>query len=150
MKLRLIAVAVAAFALAAGSAVAQDTSSEKGKLSYALGYDHGVKLAELAARGEQLDPASVSKGIQDAMAKKQPAVPADQLRPVFENFQKREQARAQKAKADWDKAAAANKTKSDAFVATNKGKPGVKSLPSGVQYRVIENGTGAKPPPRAP
>lgn len=145
MKLRLIAVAVAAFALAAGSAVAQDTSSEKGKLSYALGYDHGVKLAELAARGEQLDPASVSKGIQDAMAKKQPAVPADQLRPVFENFQKREQARAQKAKADWDKAAAANKTKSDAFVATNKGKPGVKALPSGVQYRVIETGTGAKP-----
>ena len=52
---------------------------------------------------------------------------------------------AERAKADWDKAAAANKTKSDGFIAQNKGKSGVKSLPSGVQYRVIESGSGAKP-----
>jgi peptidylprolyl isomerase len=144
MKLRLIAAAVAALLLA-GNAVAQDTSTEKGKLSYALGYDHGVKLAELAAAGEQLDPAAVAKGLQDAMAKKSTAVPEDQLAPVYKNFQDRQIARAQKAKAEWDKAAGENKTKSDTFVAQNKAKAGVKSLPSGVQYRVIETGSGAKP-----
>jgi len=146
MKLRLIAAAaLAALALTAGNAVAQDTSTEKGKLSYALGYDYGNQLAQLAARGEQIDGAAVAKGLQDALAKKDPSVPADQLRPAYESFQKREQQRAQKAKADWDKAAATNKTKSDSFIAQNKAKAGVKSLPSGVQYRVIEVGTGAKP-----
>lgn len=138
MKLRLIAAAVAALFLA-GNAVAQDTSSEKGKLSYALGYDLGRNAVE---SGELVDINTVIKGLQDGYAKKQPSVPVDQLRTAVQNMQKRQ---AEKAKAEWDKAAAANKTKSDGFVAANKAKAGVKSLPSGVQYRVIETGTGAKP-----
>ncbi|AKC77832.1 MULTISPECIES: FKBP-type peptidyl-prolyl cis-trans isomerase N-terminal domain-containing protein [Xanthomonas] len=144
MKLRSIAVAVAALALT-GNALAQDTTSEKGKLSYYFGYDYGNNLAELTGRGEQLDINSVVKGLQDAYAKKQPAITADQLKPAVEAFQKREQGRAQQAKAEYDKAAAANKTKSDQFLAKNKGTAGVQTLPSGVQYRVIEAGKGAKP-----
>lgn len=142
MKLRLMAVATAALVLSAGLANAQDTTSEKGKLSYALGYDAGVNIAGLAARGEQIDINTVVKALQDAFAKKDPAVPVDQLRTAVQSMQQRQEA---KAKAEWDKAAAQNKTKSDAFIAANKAKAGVKALPSGVQYRVIENGTGAKP-----
>ena len=144
MKLRSLVVAVAAFAMA-GSALAQDVSSEKGKLSYYFGYDYGNNLAELTARGEQLDINSVVKGLQDAYAKQKPALTAEQLKPALEAFQKREQARAQQAKAQYDKAAAENKTKSDQFLAANKAKAGVQTLPSGVQYRVLETGTGAKP-----
>ena len=144
MKLRPIAVAVAALALA-GSALAQDTTSEKGKLSYYFGYDYGNNLAELQDRGEQLDVNSVVKGLQDALAKKQPAITAEQLKPALEAFQKREQARAQQAKAQYDKVAAENKTKSDQFIAGFKGQAGVKTLPSGVAYKVIEAGSGAKP-----
>ena len=144
MKLRSLVVAVAAFAMA-GSALAQDTTSEKGKLSYYFGYDYGNNLAELTGRGEQLDINTVIKGLQDAYGKKQPALTAEQLRPALEAFQKREQARAQQAKAEYDKVAAENKTKSDQFIAQNKAKPGVQTLPSGVQYRVIETGNGAKP-----
>ncbi|HUH90185.1 MAG TPA: FKBP-type peptidyl-prolyl cis-trans isomerase N-terminal domain-containing protein [Lysobacter sp.] len=139
MKLRLIAVAVAALTLTAGQAFAQDTSSEKGKLSYALGYDLGRNASE---SGEALDVATITKGLQDGYAKKDPSVPVDQLRTAVENMQKRQQA---KAKAAWDSAAAENKTRSDAFIAQNKAKAGVQSLPSGVQYRVIEVGKGAKP-----
>lgn len=142
MKLRLMAVATAALVLSAGLANAQDTTSEKGKLSYALGYDAGVNIAGLAARGEQIDINTVVKALQDAFAKKDPAVPVDQLRTAVQSMQQRQEA---KAKAEWDKAAAQNKTKSDAFIAANKAKAGVKALPSGVQYRVVENGTGAKP-----
>ncbi|KAF1696104.1 FKBP-type peptidyl-prolyl cis-trans isomerase N-terminal domain-containing protein [Pseudoxanthomonas koreensis] len=144
MKFRPIAVAVAALALA-GNAFAQDVTSEKGKLSYYFGYDYGNNLAELAERGEQVDVNSVVKGLQDAMAKKQPALTAEQLKPALEAFQKREQARAQQAKAQFDKVAAENKAKSDQFLAQNKAKAGVQTLPSGVQYRVIEAGKGAKP-----
>ncbi|MFC3814062.1 FKBP-type peptidyl-prolyl cis-trans isomerase N-terminal domain-containing protein [Lysobacter sp. GCM10012299] len=139
MKLRLIAAAVAALALTAGNAVAQDTSTEKGKLSYALGYDLGRNAVE---SGEQVDVNTIIKGLQDGYGKKQPAVPVDQLRTAVQNMQQRQQT---KAKAEWDKAASTNKTKSDSFIAANKAKAGVKVLPSGVQYRVIETGTGAKP-----
>ena len=145
MKLRLLAAALAAITLTAGAVHAQDTTSEKGKLSYYFGYRAGAEMAELAARGEQIDSASVAKGLQDALAKKDPAITVVLRRPAFEAFQKRQQARMQEAKAKFDKAAADNKTKSDSYLAQNKAKPGVKTLPSGVQYRVIENGTGAKP-----
>lgn len=144
MKLRSIAVAVAALALT-GNALAQDLSSEKGKLSYYFGYDMGNNLAELTARGEQLDINAIVKGVQDAYAKQKPAITADQLKPAIEAFQKREQTRAQQAKAEYDKAAADNKTKSDQFIASYKGQQGVKLLPNGVAYKVLENGTGAKP-----
>lgn len=142
MKFRLMAVATAALVLSAGLANAQDTTSEKGKLSYALGYDAGMNIAGLAARGEQIDIATVVKALQDAYGKKQPAVSVEQLRTTVQNMQKRQEA---KAKAEWDQAAAQNKTKSDSFINANKSKAGVKVLPSGVQYRVVENGTGAKP-----
>lgn len=142
MKFRLMAVAAAAFVLSAGMASAQDTTSEKGKLSYALGFKTGVDAAELSDRGEQIDINALIKGLQDAYAKKQPSVPVEQLQKSLEDMQKRQAA---KAKAEWDKAAADNKTKSDAFLQANKAKAGVKVLPSGVQYLVLQPGTGAKP-----
>ena len=145
MKLRLLTAALAATALLTGVAAAQDISSDKGKLSYYFGYQTGNNLADLTARGEQIDVASVIKGLQDAYGKKDPAVKVDQLRPAVEAFQKREEARAQEAKAKYDKAAAENKTKSDGYIAQYRSQAGVKALPSGALYKVLTNGTGAKP-----
>ena len=142
MKLRLLAATVAALTLAVGFAQAQDTTSEKGKLSYYFGYRFG---SDLAASGEQVDMATVYKAMQDAYAKKQPAIAEKDLEPVIAGLQKRQQQRAQQRKAEFDKASADNKAQSDQFLAANKAKAGVKTLASGVQYRVIENGTGAKP-----
>lgn len=139
MKLRLLAVALTALTLTAGAAGAQETSSEKGKLSYAIGYDLGRNLIE---SGEQIDVATVTKAIQDGYSKKQPTVPVEQLRTSVESMQKRQVA---KAKTAFDKASSENKTKSDAFLAQNKAKAGVKTLPSGVQYREVEKGSGQKP-----
>lgn len=139
MKLRLLAAAVAALTLTAGAAVAQDMTSEKGKLSYALGYDLGRNLVD---SGEAVDLNTVIKALQDGYAKKQPGVPVEQLRSAVQAMQQRQMA---KAKVAFDKAAAENKTKSDAFLAQNKAKAGVKVLPGGVQYRIVETGSGAKP-----
>ena len=139
MKLRLLAASLAALTLFAGTASAQDTSSEKGQLSYALGYDLGRNLAE---SGESIDINTVVKAVQDGYAKKEPAVAVDKLRTAVQNMQQRQVA---KAKAEFDKVSAANKAKSDAFLAQNKAKAGVKTLPGGVQYRVVTTGNGAKP-----
>ena len=81
MKLRLLAATVAALTLTAGLAVAQDTTSEKGKLSYYFGYDFGRNLAE---SGEPVDVATLVKAVQDGYAKKAPAVPTELLRPAVE------------------------------------------------------------------
>ncbi|HLT45133.1 MAG TPA: FKBP-type peptidyl-prolyl cis-trans isomerase N-terminal domain-containing protein [Luteimonas sp.] len=143
MKVRLLAASLAAMTLVSAAASAQDTTSEKGKLSYAIGFNTGVELAELTARGEAVDVNTVIKAIQDAYAKKQPAVPVDQLKTAVENMQKRQQA---KMEAEFAQLSNANKTQSDAFLAQNRAKQGVRTLPgSTVQYRVIESGKGAKP-----
>lgn len=145
MKLRLLAVSLAALTLVAGPAVAQDTTTEKGKLSYALGYDYGQSLHQLIARGEQIDVNSLVKGVQDAYAKRDPSVPADQLRPAVEAFQKREQQRGEQAKAEYDKAARENLAKSTQYLTQHKGQSGVRTLPGGAQVRVLETGNGARP-----
>lgn len=143
MKLRLLAVATfAALALTAGTASAQDTKSEKGKVSYALGYRAGLDIARVLGSGEQLDMATVMKAFQDATARKDPAVTPELLGAAMQGLQGRMVA---KGKAEMEKRAVVNKTKGDAFLAQNKGKSGVKVLASGVQYRVIESGNGAKP-----
>jgi peptidylprolyl isomerase len=139
MKLRFLAVALAALTLTSGLAVAQDTTSEKGKLSYALGYQLGREAVE---SGEALDLNTMTKALQDGFAKKDPAVPMEQMGNAYKAMQQRQVAKAQ---AEFTKAAAENKTKSDSFLAQNKAKPGVKTLPSGAQYRVIEAGNGPKP-----
>ena len=60
------------------------------------------------------------------------------------NFHAQLTARMQdKAKVLGDK----NKKEGEAFLAANKSKDGVKTLPSGLQYKVIKSGTGATPGP---
>ena len=118
--------------LAAGSALAQDTTSDKGKLSYAIGFQIG---SGLAARKMDIDVATVARALQDAYAKKPPAVPEAAMRDALSKFE-------QKAKADMDKTLADNKRDGDAFMAANRAKKGVIVLPGDLQYRVVEEGTG--------
>jgi FKBP-type peptidyl-prolyl cis-trans isomerase len=118
--------------LATGSALAQDTTTDKGKLSYAIGFQIGGGLAD---RKMDIDVATVAKALQDAYAKKPPAVPEAAMRDALSKFES-------KAKADMDKTLADNKREGDAFMAANRSKKGVVVLPGDVQYRVIEDGSG--------
>lgn len=118
--------------LAAGTAWAQDTTSEKGKLSYAIGYQIGSGLAE---RQMDVDIATVTRAVQDAFAKRAPTVPEAQMRDALAKLD-------DKMRAEADKALADNKREADAFMAANRAKKGVVALPSGVQYRAIDEGTG--------
>jgi len=156
MKLRLLAATLAALSLTAGAALAQTapakpaapaaapaqqqfTAPDKATLSYALGYERGAMIAR---SGADIDPAAVTRGLQDAMAKKAPTTSADKMGNALGYF---EQKMEKDARAGYEKVARENKVKADAFMATNKTKPGVITLPGGVQYRVVQAGTGAKP-----
>lgn len=143
MTARLLAlISIILVPLTATHAVAQDLASDKGKLSYALGYRAGLDVANALASGEQLDMATLIKGLQDAAARKDPAVPADHLAEAMQNLQNRMQRR---VRAQLEKRAAENMTRSEAFLAANLQRSGVKALPSGVQYRVLEAGSGSRP-----
>lgn len=137
MKLRWIVALVAATGM--GTVLAQDTSSEKGRLSYAIGYEIG---RDFTTKKMDVDIATVIKAMQDGYAKRNPTVPEEQMRTALESMQKR---MLDQAKAEFDRVSGENKRKSDAFLAANKSKPGITTLPSGIQYRVIEAGSGPKP-----
>ena len=116
----------------AGSASAQDTTSEKGKISYAIGYQIGTGLAE---RKMDVDIATVTRALQDAYAKKPPAVPEAAMRDAMTKLD-------QKMQAEQNKTLSDNKREADVFMASNRSKKGIVALPNGVQYRVIDEGTG--------
>ena len=97
---------------------------------------------DLAERKVDLDINTVIRAMQDGYAKKPPTMPGDKLAAALSQFQKK---MADQERADFERVTRENQTKSDAFLAANKSKPGVVVLPSGVQYKVIDAGNGAKP-----
>lgn len=129
---------VLALVLSTG-AMAQNVSTEKGKLSYAVGYQIG---SDFKARKMDVDLNTVIQAIRDGHAQKAPKVPQAKMRASLEKMQKDMMT---KAKAAFDKASRENKAKSQAFLSANQKKPGIKMLGNGIQYRVIEQGSGRVP-----
>lgn len=125
--------------LATGSVFAQDVESEKGKLSYAVGWDIG---ADIARRGTEFDVDSLIAAIRDVVADKEPKVSAEEMRSLLTALQ--EKVRAEQVEA-FKKLSEENQAASDKFLAANKSKTGIVTLPSGVQYRIIEEGDGPRP-----
>ena len=82
------------------------------------------------------------KGIREGMAGGKPAytpVEVNQAQELYRREMMSKQAAATKAVGE------KNKKEGDAFLAANKAKPGVKTTPSGLQYKVIKEGTGKTP-----
>lgn len=135
-------------AAAAGQAQAQQqqtppaplTAADKPNLSYAIGYQIGSDFVE---RKMDIDLNQVIRAIQDGYAKRTPSVSEDKMHDLLARMQYQMYT---KAKSEFDKLAAENKAKSEKFLAENKTKTGIHVLPSGVQYRVIEDGTGSQHP----
>jgi len=84
----------------------------------------------------------MAKGLQDGMSGSQLQLTEDQMKEVLNKFQKDLMA---KRNAEFTKKSEENKAKGDAFLSQNKAKEGVVTLPSGLQYKIIEKGDGAKP-----
>lgn len=129
--------------LAAGPVLAQDTTSEKGKLSYAIGYQIGKDFSD---RKMDVDVNTVIRALQDAYGKRTPAISEEKMREILTAFQSKMMT---EAKAEYDKVAATNKASATRFMSENKTKKGIVVLPSGLQYRVIEEGTGKQVAPTA-
>src|SRR5210317_1422715 len=134
-----LAISIVLFMLASGSVLAQDVETEKGKLSYAVGWDIG---ADIKRRSTEFDVESLISAIRDVVAENEPKVSADEMRILLTELQ--EKVRAEQVE-QFRALSEKNQAESEAFLAANKSKTGIVVLPSGVQYRIIEEGEGARP-----
>jgi|SRR3984957_3532336 len=115
----------------------------KQKRSYAIGADIGKKVGgQLKAQSVELDPAMVARGMRDALSGAKPAMTDEEIRATLTELRTQLQ---QKQAAVAQAASAKNKQEGEAFLAANKGKEGVVTLPSGLQYKVLKQGEGKKP-----
>ncbi len=114
---------------------------DKTKLSYAIGYEIGSDFVE---KNMQVDLNTVIRAIQDGYAKRNPTVSEQDMRQVLGAMREK---MIGEAKVKYEQIARENKGKSDRFLAENKSKKGIVALPSGIQYRVIEEGAGRRATP---
>jgi FKBP-type peptidyl-prolyl cis-trans isomerase len=106
----------------------------KEKASYAIGMQVGGSLHK---QGVDVDPNILLQGMKDSIAGK-PQMNDEEARAALMALQGEMRAKAQAA-------AEVTKKEGEAFLAANKSKPGVTALPSGLQYKIMTPGTGAKP-----
>ena len=141
MKMKLVTAAVMGLAMSTAMAATDATSlaTDKDKLSYSIGADLGKNFK---TQGIEINPDALAKGMQDGMTGTQLILTEQQMKDVLNKFQKDLMA---KRSADFNKKSDENKSKGEAFLSDNKAKTGVVVLPSGLQYKIIDAGTGAKP-----
>lgn len=121
----------------APDASALKTTQEKN--GYALGMQIGIGIRK---QGLDVDGASFAKGFSDAFTGGKTLLSEDEMRAALkaaqQDFEKKLQdqrtAKAEAAKKD-----------ADAFLAANKAKEGVVTLPDGLQYKILKAGDGKKP-----
>lgn len=116
------------------------TAADKPDLSYSIGYQIGNDFVE---RKLDIDINTVIRALQDGYAKRKATVSDEKMRDVLTRMQYQMYSQ---AKGEFEKLSADNKAKSQKFLSENRSKKGIVTLPSGLQYQIIEEGTGAKHP----
>ena len=133
--------AAAVKAPAAKSPDAMELKTEKDKLSYAIGVNVGRSLQKDAV---EVEANIVTQGLKDALAGGKTLITEDEAKALITALQTdlhKKQDQAMQA------AGETNKKQGEAFLAANKAKDGVVTLPSGLQYKVLTEGKGPKPTP---
>jgi FKBP-type peptidyl-prolyl cis-trans isomerase FklB len=123
---------------------------QKDKLSYALGMNVGSNLqSNLQRDAIEVNSNLVLQGMKDAMSGGKLLLTEAEARSVLTELQKDLMAKQRDAMAKQEEkmkvAAEPNKKEGEAFLAANKTKEGVVTLPSGLQYKVLTEGNGPKP-----
>lgn len=121
----------ATFPALSGAQEAKLESLEQ-KASYSIGFNIGTSLSKDQVG---VDIEALMKGLRDGVAKANPALTQEEMQQAVTTLRQQVQA----------KAGADNKAKGEAFLAENAKRPEVKTTASGLQYEVLEEGSGPKP-----
>jgi FKBP-type peptidyl-prolyl cis-trans isomerase len=123
----------------ANASSSEELKTQKDKASYAI----GASIAKSLQRdGIEIDPSLLLRGLNDQMGGGKLLLNEDETKAVLSEVQ--QEARAKQAAAT-KALGEANQKEGDAYLAENKTKEGVVTLPSGVQYKIVKQGDGPKP-----
>ena len=132
-------IVAAIFSALALSSLAQDQAPQlkdlKDKASYSIGLNIGTNFKK---QNVELNPDALVAGVKDAISGKKPALTETETREAMNSWSKELQEK-QKAMAD------KNAADGEKFLAENKKKEGVKTTPSGLQYKLLKDGNGPQP-----
>jgi len=115
--------------------------TQKEKASYALGMKIGGDLRRQGVNAS-VDPALAARGFKDALAGTKALLTEDEEKAALTQLQTEVRG---KMEAKAHEAGAAARKEGETFLAANKSKEGVVTLPSGLQYKILTAGTGPKP-----
>jgi FKBP-type peptidyl-prolyl cis-trans isomerase FklB len=116
-----------------------ELKNQKDKESYSLGYQFGQSLK---AQGVDVNLDVYISGIKDFLGGQQPTMTQEAIRVTISELQKRLMADRQK---ELKEMAEQNLSKSKVFLEENKKKEGIKTLASGLQYKILLEGSGKTP-----
>lgn len=116
-----------------------ELKDQKGKDSYSLGYQFGQYLK---SQGVDIDLEVYTSAIKDALDQKEPLMSKEEIRSTIKDLQQRVKADRLK---ELKEKSAKNLEQGKAFLAENQKSEGVKTLPSGLQYKVLAEGSGKRP-----
>jgi FKBP-type peptidyl-prolyl cis-trans isomerase FklB len=130
------AVCIASIGLAQDKAPLKD---QKDKASYSIGYDIGETFKK---QNVELNPDALFGGLKDALAGKEATLTKEDREKTLQAFQKEMM---EKQIAASKEAATKNTAEGEKFLAENKKKDGVKTTASGLQYKILKEGSGPSP-----
>lgn len=110
------------------------------KASYVVGWDMANRLPPIVR--DEIDPDIVARAVKDMLSGKDSEIDSDEADRIGKAFMTEMKS---KAKAKFDKMAQKNKQKGQEFLANNKKQSGVHTTDSGLQYKVLEKGSGDHP-----
>jgi FKBP-type peptidyl-prolyl cis-trans isomerase FklB len=115
-----------------------DLSSQKQKVSYAIGVNLGTSFQKEEL---DIDQKALAQGLADALAGK-PTMDQSEVQSTLMKFQQEMMAKQQaKMQIEGEK----NSKDGDAYLVANAKKEGVKTTASGLQYKVLKSGNGPSP-----
>ncbi len=157
MKLKLLASVVASSALLVACAGDKPVEEEKApfsletfeqKVSYVVGLNIG---RQFESDELQLDMPALIQALEDSQSESDPKMTEDEMRITMEELREKMTARLQQQQTEAAEAARvaaeANAKEGEEFLATNSANEGITSTDSGLQYKIVTEGTGAKPGP---
>jgi len=130
------AVCIASIGLAQDKAQLKD---QKDKASYSIGYDIGETFKKQKV---ELNPDTLFSGLKDALAGKEALLTKEDREKTLQAFQKEMMEKQITASKE---AATKNAAEGEKFLTENKKKEGVKTTASGLQYKVLKEGSGPSP-----
>jgi len=117
----------------------QKLSDQKDKDSYSLGWQYGDAIKK---QGVEINLDLYTAGMRDALTGKEALMSQEEVKAAISDLQLRVTTARQK---EMREKAVKNLAEGKAFLEENKKKEGVKVLASGLQYKVLVQGTGKTP-----